>query len=142
MITYEATLKNIGEGFLDNPSVESNLDEIKALVAGSDVKEKVLEGVDISVKSSDPRTVITSKMGDTGSYIKKSVDFDPKSSITIEISGIVSDRAIGTLSGMSFVVNGMGKTTDELGSDGGYGRGEKTLLEPENGIYKQGDKIK
>lgn len=142
MVTYEATLKNIGEGFLDNLSVESNLDEIKALVAGSDVKEKVLEGINISVKSSDPRTVITSKMGDTGSYIKKNVDFAPKSSITFEITGIVSDKAIGTLSGMSFVVNGMGKTTDELGSVGGSISGEKTLLEPENGIYKPGDKLK
>lgn len=142
MVTYEIVLKNIGEGFLDNLSVESNLDEIKAFVAGSDVKERVLEGINIGIKSSDPRTVITSKMGDTESYIKKSVDFAPKSSITFEISGIVSDRSIGTLNGMSVNVNGEEKITDELASVGSSISGEKTLLEPENGMYKPGDKLK
>ncbi|MDX8335900.1 COG1470 family protein [Candidatus Cetobacterium colombiensis] len=142
MVTYEVVLKNIGEGFLDNLNIESNLDEVKALVAGSDVKEKVLEGINIGIKSSDPRTVITSKMGDTLSHIRKNVDFAPKSSITFEISGIVSDKSLGSLSGMIFKVNGVEKGTDGLGSVGGSISGEKTLLEPENGIYKPGDKLK
>lgn len=142
MVTYEVVMKNIGEGFLDNLNVESNLDNIKALVAGSDVKEKILEGINISVKSSDPRTVITSKMGDTENYIKKSVDFAPKSSLIFEISGIVSDKSIGSLEGLPFKVDGVEKITDELESVGSSMSGEKTLLEPENGIYKPGDKLK
>lgn len=142
MITYEVVLKNIGEGFLDNLNIESNLEDVKALVAGSDVKERVLEGINVGIKSSDPRTVITSKMGDTGSYIKKNVDFAPKSSITFEISGIISDRSIGSLEGLIFKVNGAEKISDELGSVGGSISGEKTLLEPENGVYKPGDRLK
>lgn len=142
MVTYEVILKNIGEGFLDNLNIESNLDDIKALVAGSDIKERVLEGININIKSSDPRTVITSKMGDTPIHIRKNVDFAPKSSLVFEISGLVSDKSIGSLEGMTFKVNGAEKTTDGLGSIGSSISGEKTLLEPENGIYKPGDKLK
>ena len=43
---------------------------------------------------------------------------------------------------MTFKVNGTEKTTDGLGSVGGSISGEKTLLEPKNGVYKPGDKLK
>ncbi|MEG0390436.1 hypothetical protein [Cetobacterium sp.] len=142
MITYEIILKNIGEGFLNNLSVESNLNDIKALVSGSDKEESILEGINISIKSSDPRTVISSKMGDTITFIQKNIDFAPKSTITFEISGIVSDKALGNLSGLKFKINNMEKTSDEISSIGGIITGEKILLEPLNGRYKPGDKLK
>lgn len=142
MVTYEIQLKNIGEGFLSNLSVESNLEEVKALLAGSDVKERALESVEVSVKSSDPRTVITSEMGDTVNYIRKSIDFAPKSSITFQISGVISDKALGTLSGLVFKINSSSKTSEGLSSVSGSIKGEKTLLEPENGVYKPGDRLR
>ncbi|MGL4642077.1 MAG: hypothetical protein ACRCVB_03250, partial [Cetobacterium sp.] len=141
-MTYEIQLKNIGEGFLSNLSVESNLEEVKALLAGSDVKERALESVEVSVKSSDPRTVITSEMGDTVNYIRKSIDFAPKSSITFQISGVISDKALGTLSGLVFKINNSSKTSEGLSSVSGSIKGEKTLLEPENGVYKPGDRLR
>ncbi|MGL4970611.1 MAG: hypothetical protein ACRC45_03165 [Cetobacterium sp.] len=142
MVTYEIQLKNIGEGFLSSVSIKSNLDEIKAFMAGSDVKEKALENIEISVKSSDPRTVITSEMGDNLNHIRKKIDFAPKSSITFHISGVVSDKTLGTLSGLVFKVNGITKTSEELSGFGGSVTGEKILLQPENGVYKPGDKLK
>ncbi|MGL4254677.1 MAG: hypothetical protein ACRCR2_11690 [Fusobacteriaceae bacterium] len=142
MVTYEVHLKNIGEGFLNDVSVESSLDEVKALVAGSDTKQKVLENIDISIKSSDPRTVILSEMGDTPSHIRKNIDFAPKSSITFEISAIISDKSLGSLTGLVFKVNGSSKTSEGISSVGGSIKGEKTLLEPENGIYKPGDRLR
>ena len=142
MVTYEIHLKNIGEGFLSDIFVESNLEDVKALVAGSDVKEKVLENIDISIQSSDPRTVITSEMGDNINHIRKNIDFAPKSSIVFQISAIVSDKALGSLSGLVFKVNGSSKTSEGLSSVSGSIKGEKTLLEPENGVYKPGDKLK
>ncbi|MGL4945111.1 MAG: hypothetical protein ACRC4Z_02485, partial [Fusobacteriaceae bacterium] len=142
MVTYEIQLKNIGEGFLSGVSIKSNIDEIKAFMAGSDVKEKALENIEISVKSSDPRTVITSEMGDNLNHIRKKIDFAPKSSITFHISGVVSDKTLGTLSGLVFKVNDITKTSEELSGFGGSVTGEKILLQPENGVYKPGDKLK
>ena len=141
-VTYEIALKNIGEGFLSGLNIENNLENIKSFVSGSDKKESILEGIVIDVKSSDPRSVITPQMGDTTTFIKKKIDFAPKSTIVFEVSGTISERASGTLSGNSFKINDISKTSEEVGSISSSISGEKTLLEPQNGMYKPGDKLK
>ncbi|MGL5053963.1 MAG: hypothetical protein ACRC5W_10290, partial [Cetobacterium sp.] len=142
MITYEVVLKNVGEGFLNDVEILSNLDNVKSYVSGSDIKSSVLENIDIDVKASDPRTVITSKMGDNSRNILKKVDFAQKSSITFRISAIVSEKSLGSLNGLEFSVNSKLKKSEELSSVGGSISAEKILLSPENGVYKPGDKLK
>ncbi|MGL4946871.1 MAG: hypothetical protein ACRC4X_04270, partial [Cetobacterium sp.] len=142
MITYEVSLKNLGEGFLKDVDIDANLDSVKALVAGSDVKETVLENIDIAIKASHPRTVITSKMGDSRRWIKKNIKFAPKSSITFSITGIISDKALGMLGEMEFKVDNEVKAAEGIASSGASIAGEKTLLEPKDGIYRPGDRLK
>ncbi|MGL5356826.1 MAG: hypothetical protein ACRDAQ_09875, partial [Cetobacterium sp.] len=140
-VVYEVVLKNVGEGFFNKLEISSNLDNVKSYISGHDVKVPVLENIDISIKSSNPRTVITSKMGDNPRYIRKSVNFAPKSSVIFAISGMVSEKSLGSLNGLKFTAGPDVKTSKDLGSIGGSISGEKTLLSPENGIYKPGDKL-
>ncbi|MGL5960426.1 MAG: hypothetical protein ACRCZ0_00540 [Cetobacterium sp.] len=142
MITYEVSLKNLGEGFLKDVGIDANLDSVKAILAGSDVESVALENVDIAIKASHPRTVITSKMGDSRRWIKKRLKFAPKSSVTFSISGRISDKAVGSLSGMEFKVGDEVKTAESISSSGASISGEKTLLEPKDGIYTPGDRLK
>ncbi|MGL5796617.1 MAG: hypothetical protein ACRCYT_00280, partial [Cetobacterium sp.] len=142
MITYEVSLKNLGEGFLKDVGIDANLDSVKAILAGSDVESVALENVDIAIKASHPRTVITSKMGDSGRWIKKKLKFAPKSSVTFSISGRISDKAVGSLSGMEFKVDDEVKAAESISSSGASIAGEKTLLEPKDGIYTPGDRLK
>ncbi|MGL5578493.1 MAG: hypothetical protein ACRDB7_05270, partial [Fusobacteriaceae bacterium] len=114
MITYEVSLKNFGEGFLKDVGIDANLDSVKAILSGSDVESASLENVDIAIKASDPRTVITSEMGDSRRWIKKRLKFAPKSSVTFSISGRISDRAVSSLSGMEFKVGDEVKTSDGI----------------------------
>lgn len=141
-VTYELTFTNTGKGFLDNVTIRDNFLNIITEKSGETGLLQALENIVIGnpvINGSE--TFITPLAADSSTAVRKSADIAPGQSITINISGNISKKALGTISENILTVNGNNILSSAINPEPPVLSGSKVLVTPANKIYTPGSKI-
>lgn len=95
-IVYEIVVSNLGDGYLQNISLVDNVDLLTVELAG-DNQGNVFSNYSWQIDSSSKRTIVKNSDFVANNSLETVVTIAPQSSITILLTGTVSEEAIGTI---------------------------------------------
>ena len=141
-ISYEIKISNIGKGILDNVSISDSILGIVTEESGAATLVSALQNIVVSNPIiSGNTTFVESTNGDSQTLIRKNADIGPGQSITINITGEISEKALGVISQNVLTVNNNSILSDIVYPESAVLSGSKTLITPTNNIYKPGDTV-